>query len=354
MTVYLAVLGVLLIISLTASPAAGFAGQFDNSPARPASQPLLLALSGALLFCVSALRWRVGTDYRGYAASWASYLDGPLSITAEPGIKVIARVGTLISDDYVPMFALAAAATIGLCIWTIYRYSVAPQFSVLLFVLGGAWHGSFNSIRQYIACAILFAGHRFAVNRRFVPYLVIVFVASLFHVSALVAIFLYFVPTRRLGVGSLILLFVATVIVGSLHGQLIGVAEAIREADISESAYYLKSINPTRILFAFSPVVLYAIFTDKDSIRAPEFYYANLAVVNSAVWLASFDSAYVARFATYTNIFLVLSIPILLNHRDVTVKTSLSVIVLIAFSIFWYFDIRAQTPLTDFQWIFDR
>ena len=40
----------------------------------------------------------------------------------------------------------------------------------MLYIFIGAWHGSFNGMRQYLAAAILFSGHRFIKERKFKEY----------------------------------------------------------------------------------------------------------------------------------------------------------------------------------------
>ena len=69
--------------------------------------------------------------------------------------------------------------------------------SIALFVLLGTWQGSFNGVRQYLAAAIIFAGHSLILNRRFKLFLLVVLMAALFHISALVCLAFYFVPLQR-------------------------------------------------------------------------------------------------------------------------------------------------------------
>ena len=69
------------------------------------------------------------------------------------------------------------------------------SLSVYLYVTNMAYYSSFNGVRQWFAAAILFYGYRhFFDNRR--RYMVTVFLASLFHTSAIVMIPIYYVVRK--------------------------------------------------------------------------------------------------------------------------------------------------------------
>lgn len=139
------------------------------------SARLLVGAAALVLVGVAASRWGVGTDFFGYVRNYDVYKTSfftDLQSFDEPGIKGLAWLVSLVHDDPALFVAAASAATIGLMLWTITRYSIAVAMSYLLFVFVGSWHGSFNGVRQFLACAIILAGHRLIVDRKllhFVP-----------------------------------------------------------------------------------------------------------------------------------------------------------------------------------------
>ena len=189
-------------------------------------------LTASVLIAVGALRWRVGTDYVAYAGEYPDYVTmswRDYDLVNEPGIRVLSRLAYYVRDDYTTMFALAAAITIGLSIYTLYRDSNAFAFSVLLYVITGPWLGSFNGVRQYLACSIIFAGHRLVLDRRFGRWLLVVLVAGLFHVSAYLMVLFYFVPRRRLSPVSALVLIVLAGFATEIYGQVLDVVVVVRE-----------------------------------------------------------------------------------------------------------------------------
>ena len=194
---------------------------------------------------------------------WRDY-----DLVSEPGIRVLSRLAYYVRDDYTTMFALAAAITIGLSIYTLYRDSNAFAFSVLLYVITGPWLGSFNGVRQYLACAIIFAGHRLVLERRFGRWLLVVLVAGLFHISAYLMVLLYFVPRRRLSPVSALVLIVMAGFATEIYGRVLDLVVVFREDQDfgGQASYFVEEVNPLRIAAALAPLAFYVLFTDKTKL----------------------------------------------------------------------------------------
>ena len=355
MTVYyatFAAVGYLLILAqLTRVRQDGDATSYvDTNTSR-----LFLFLSCAILALVAGLRWRVGTDYvtyaMGYHPTWSEFVS-KLTSFDEPGLEGVALVSSWIHDDYSTMFLLAALITVGLMLWTIVKHSPAAAFSVALYVLAGAWIGSFNGIRQFLACAILFAGHRHVIDRKPIRYLIVVMAAGLFHISALVGVALYFVPRRRLsllGLAVFVGVSLATVfatdglleVIGSLKGRSV------------VSSYATTDINPLRVAVAVTPALLYGL--DRGGSEAPEdWFYRNLAIVHAAVMVAVSGSAYLGRFGIYTGAFLPLYMPRLVKFENSRLTSLVRAAVLALFAVYWYLSVAPMPNLNNFRWIFQR
>ena len=80
---------------------------------------------------------------------------------------------------YVPVFV------------TIKKYSKMPYISILCYFAFGMFSYSLGVFRQMIAISILLCGWSFVKDRKLIKYLLTVFLASLFHTTALIAIALY-------------------------------------------------------------------------------------------------------------------------------------------------------------------
>lgn len=308
---------------------------------------------------ISSLRLGVGADYWAYDRNFEMYareVPKDLSLIGEPGIRILAWVAMVFTGDSASMFAMAAFITIGLLLWPLWRWSPAFAFSIAVFVLSGVWHGTFNGIRQYLACAILFAGHKYIQNRQFSKWMPVVLVAALFHFSAIVAIFLYFVPTRRTSAKIQIALLALGVIGMFGMAELMAVVEQFTGDEARWSSDYAeRGLNPLRVVFAFIPLSLYWLLNVRDEIKEKNIgFYINVMALYAAAYLASSTSAMVARFLIYLLPYLSIGLVYVTQVKDKKERTIVRFFVLLIFGLFFYFEIASSVRLREFHWIFER
>lgn len=172
MVVYLVVIASMFLlagIDVQTSSTLEYAGEYRKP------QKVVAFLMVAILALVAGLRYNVGTDYYNYYSSYNSFKEASLQIYDEPGIKIIARIASKIYDDPGTMMFLAAVITVVLMTVTIIRNSEMYWLSIILYIFLCCWHGCFNGVRQYLAAAILFAGHFFIKEQKFGWWCFVVF-----------------------------------------------------------------------------------------------------------------------------------------------------------------------------------
>lgn len=321
-----------------------------------------LLLVTLVLILVAGFRSGVGTDYWTYKSLYSFYADTwreSLINFNEPGIKIIAALSSVIYDDASTMFFISSLITVGLSVWTIYKHSDYFSLSILLYIFIGAWHGSFNGVRQYLACAILFAGHRYIIKKEFKKYCLIVFLASAFHISALSMIVLYFVPKRQLKYKDIILLGIFIILGLSLYDPALELVNNVlmnsnRNPLSIEDSYLTQQVSILRIGVMVAPSILYLIINPKDILRLEDNFYINMLFINASVYIITMNSAYFARFAIYTNIYVTLSFPRIFKGVNKKLSRLIIYIALILYAVFWGYEIIITENLRNFQWIFER
>jgi hypothetical protein len=329
----------------------------EGVPRRTAINHAFALLAAAVLIGFAAVRWRIGTDYRQYEHDYVDYVRTPgseMGFFDEPGIRVIAKIAARVHDDPTTMFAIASVITVGLTVYTIYKNTSALPLALLLYVLAETWQGSFNGVRQYLACAVVFAGHRFIIDRRFWRYLLVVLVAMLFHISAAIMLLAYLIPRRQLRPIAVLALMLVAAFAVNFYAQLGDVIDAVKGSDVSGGSYFAREVNPFRILLAFAPSVMYLLFTQRKNLSATGHFYANMMFINGVVFLAAAGSAYLARFGIYTSVFIALALPEMLNSRERSFRTVLILAVIALYGVFWYLDTSHVTSLNPYRSLFDR
>lgn len=316
-------------------------------------------LVGAVLVGVSALRWRVGTDYPTYEILFPHYVrevPDDLTLFGEPAFRIVAWLAMAINGDSATMFAIAAVITVGLSVGAIWRWSPAFSFGIAIYILSGAWTDSFNGIRQYCAGAILLAGHRHIIERNFFKWLLVVFIAMLFHVSAVVAILMYFVPTKKTSFRyQAVLVLIAVIGMFSIGFVMDYLVVVTGDADQWTGDYASRSVNPLRVAFALVPIAVFWIFNSRKAVRdAGGWFYINMLLVYGVTYVISLSSAMVARFAIYPLPFVAIGLAFATSLKNPRGRTILRTVLIIAYAVFFFLDISTTTDVSDFQWLFDR
>ena len=229
-------------------------------------------------------------------------------------------------------------------------------YCVAIFILSGAWHGSFNGVRQYLACAILFAGHRYIIDRKLLKWLAIVLIATLFHVSALVGLLLFLIPTKRTS-PRIQFAVLSLGIVGMLGlGSLLDfIAVQTGDSEIWDGSYANRGLSPFRVAFALVPIALFWILRNRKAIDATNsWFYVNMLAVYAATYLASASSALMARFAIYPLPFIAIGLVAVTSVRNPWERALIRSIILCIFAVFFYVEVSSTNNLTNFRWIFQR
>ena len=320
--------------------------------------PVFAFAAAAVLIIVAGLRYRVGTDYMAYYRTrvndWKTVWNYLIQFR-EPGIRLLSRLCTMISDDGAVLIFISSVIIIGIYSLMVYRYSPMYLVSILLFVFLGDWTGSFNGIRQYLAAAIVFAGHRFILKRRFVPYLLTVLLAMLFHRTAAVMILPYFLFARKPDTTQFVILAAGAVIIRLSYAVIVDLIELYKGSIINWSdAYMTREVNPWRIAVSFIPVMLFFSTCDRKHMNKTQEFYINSLFFHAFAMLAGMGSAYFGRIGIHTGAMACIGYGYLFNmiprskHRNAVIMVALLV-----FLAYWIYSLQSGS-LRNFRWIFER
>ena len=313
----------------------------------------------SVLILVSGLRYRVGTDFMAYYRSrvldfrvvWESLIS-----FKEPGIKLLSFLSHSVYDDGASLIFLTALITIGLYCWTIYRYHVMYLISMLLYLFLGEWQGSFNGVRQYLAAAILFAGHRFIMERKLWQYCIVVFVATLFHTTALVMIVPYFLFNRKPDITQLVILTAGAIVVRFSYGILFSLIGGYKGTvmNVEGDEYLTNDVNILRILVAFIPVIVYIFLSNKENHTKAQDFYINAMFFNAFSMMAGMGSAYLARIGIYTGAALTVGYGYLFQTIDDERSRKITIyLVMGVYFLYWVYSLQINS-LKTFRWVFSQ
>ena len=156
-------------------------------------------LSFIPLTAIMAFRYDVGTDFLPYQDI---YLYSTREI--EPGFDLLNKILRSFSNDPELFFLVSSVWICGCYYISVYRFSVSPVYSILLFVTLSDYFIAMNGIRQYMAIGVTMFAIPYIVERKFFKTLIIVLAAMTIHKSAIVFLIVYFIyeiPIKPVAVG---------------------------------------------------------------------------------------------------------------------------------------------------------
>lgn len=172
----------------------------------------------------------VGTDSGKYSLNYR--LEIPIynysfNESKEYGFQLLQYIILHFTYNYFWFFFITSIITVYLNLKVLRKLSVNYTLAVFFFITLGSYTFIFNGIRQALSMAIFALAVPYFLEKKWLPYFVIVLLASSFHRSALVMIPMYFLA--NLNIKSIYKVLI------SFFGSLIGSSIIIS---------YLASVNP--------------------------------------------------------------------------------------------------------------
>lgn len=148
-----------------------------------------------LLMFYSCRNYTVGTDTLNYVSHYVYNYDRyqyGFNNEVEIGYQYLDYLITKFTRNYFWLFFVCGAITIYSYLYIINKYANNFIFSLFIYLFFGFYTFAFNGLRQGIAMAICFFALPYLLDKKALKYFVLIFLASLFHISSLIMFFIYF------------------------------------------------------------------------------------------------------------------------------------------------------------------
>ncbi len=317
-----------------------------------------LFCAALVLICVAGLRYYVGTDYGAYYHMIEHPFDN-LSILIktldEPGFAVMGKLLSRYTSDGAVFIFVTAAFTMGAILYETYKYTDTYVFSSLLIIFIGVWHGSFNGVRQYFAAAIICLGHRFILDKKFWKYLLYVFIAFLFHKSAIVMIVLYFILRNKINIKNLLILTVGSIILLYNYEFIFSFVGTLKDEtlDITD-AYMTNQVNILRIIVNMVPAIFCLVLYNNSQKDKEQTFHLNILITYALLSVVGMNSPYLSRVNIYLAVLLPLSMGKLVIFKDKKMEILVKFIIIALYFVFWFYQVNKSPDLNNFRWIWQR
>lgn len=275
-----------------------------------------------LLTLLAGLRDRyVGTDTWTYTQPFNPNYDNTalvLDANVEYGYQIFVYLINYLTNDYYWYLISIALIIITLMVYSIKKYSIDYILSVYIYITFGFYTFLFNTVRQAIALAILFYGVKFFLDKKIIKYLLLVFIAALFHVSAWIMIPFYFLVHSKIRFEvKAISTFISSAILSSMVIQYMSASNQRYEQYTQESEH---SGGYLILLFYIVIAIFLYIFgknlrlKNKDYSLLEQLYICGLLLVIPISFLGT-DPSGPQRVLYNFSVYLIFLIPMLLRYQ---------------------------------------
>ncbi|AMC92677.1 hypothetical protein AOC36_01315 [Erysipelothrix larvae] len=264
----------------------------------------------------------IGVDVKVYLDFFESARSTTLSVLLENrfenGYIILNKLISVLFPDnqiFLTIIALICLIPVGVFI---YRYSRYPTMSFLLYIAFEYYSFVFSGLRQSIAYAIILTSYTFIRQRKLVSFLLLIFFASLFHRSALIFVFAYFIHTIHLKKITVIALLGLNLLLFILRVPLYTwVSQSFYSSyEVVESAAYNRLIFSTVILIGCFTRYRYAIQYSKHTIGL-----YNYVILGCSMMMFASVGTNVMRIVDYYYIFIIVLVPeVIYSLKDYKVK----------------------------------
>lgn len=322
---------------------------------------------------VYGLRVGIGTDYYSYLETYNTLHDASLSTYWTYHLEnrriYYQEIGFYILNRIVPNFRLLLFVE-GIIIYSVllkaladYRYELNMGFAIFIY-MATQFTYSTNGIRYSIALAFALLGYKYLAENKNIHFFVCVFLAFLFHKTALFCIIIYFMKefknkslnkVRDFMLGTGILLFPLLSRWAMEAASLLPIFRRYFSTTVYSASEtmnwgwkWLMHIIPV-IVPLFLIAKRYIVFSSKNRILL------RIYLMEAPLRMLGLYNTWYTRFARYGQIVVVLLIPLVVSQIENKRKKQLLTIFYIAWYIFYFYYYAAFNDAGDtipYVWIF--
>ncbi|MCC8069315.1 MAG: EpsG family protein [Ruminococcus sp.] len=270
------------------------------------------------LFGLSYFRYGIGNDYFSYINIFlrAVHYDWQECLTdqIEPGFMLLCKVISLVTTNYKTMHGIMAFLCLAPTAYIIAKYSKNIWLSCHLYVCLTFYYSSMNFIRQTLAATIILLAYKFFIERKTIPLIIVIVLASTIHLSALLVIPIYLLiayikPTTKILFGGMVILVLLYIFSNNILNL---VAELIpRYSAYLDTKYLLYGLSQKYLVvpILYMLLMLFGYFEGGYDKKKNSYILVNSSIITFGIWFFITKHFILERFSIFVYIFVLLAVP---------------------------------------------
>jgi len=275
-----------------------------------------------ILWLFSGFRYFVGKDFGNYKRMF----EDPNHLSNLSIESVWINIANIFRNNYLSSqawFLFTSFIIVYLICFGIRKLSINFYLSVVLFVVGWFYFESMNVVRQYVAISILFAAFYLFLEKKYLLYIIAIFIAFQFHKSAIIMLPIIFLVKIKYPKWLMISAVITTFLAGNklmllildlileLSGTLLGsyanyTLERVRQMTIVNTGLL-------RVFYNLIAIVLLLLYGKMKKKFPFNYIYINLVVFSVLIYNVFMYVQPIMRLSWYLFIFILVLIPYILK-----------------------------------------
>ena len=273
-----------------------------------------------------------------------SIFDGiEWSLGSNPGFMVVNNLFKVLGFSSQTFLMIFALITIVIYLWFIRKYTDDLWLSVFFFFTMGCYTFTMAAIKQTVAVAFCLIAVDRAIQKKWIPFILWILVASTFHPYSLmycIVPLLFFKPwTKKTG----ILLGVFAVVGATMQvllSKILSITTVMGE-EYNIETFTGQGVNIFRLMVVWAPVILSFLARSliRESDDRSDNLIMNLSMLNAEImFVALFGTAnYFARLANYFLIFQTITLPWLFRFFTTESKRLLTIVTVVCYLLYFLY-----------------
>jgi hypothetical protein len=276
----------------------------------------LFVFFSAILFIMSFVRWEVGGDWNYYYSLFKKSDSWFVKSEFEWGFARINEFIKIIFNNYTLLLFLLAVILFFFQSKALSLFSPYPLTS--LFILSGILFGNIFFVRQTIATMILLYSIHFIKKKKAVLFMTMVVLAMLFHRTAIIFIFVWWVYDLKIKSNQFILGVLISIAAGFLVLQLFMLTANIMGGTIEEKIliYTSNRLNTFGSIPSYTEIIIRG-FVNKIFIFSSLLYFRSKIKIYKLEYEGYLNIYWVGLLIYFSTIFISLPFTRLANPYDI-------------------------------------
>lgn len=258
----------------------------------------------------------------------------------------------LVSKDHVVYFLFIALIQSVILVSIYRKYSDNYFLSAFLFIASADYFSwMYNGIRQFTAATIIFAATALMIKKKYVPLILIIIFASLFHQSALVMLpIVFFVQGEAWNKKNMILILCIIIVLAFLGSFTNFLDDTLQTTQYGNVVSDYQSIeddgtNPIRVLVYSIPAIIAFIWRKKIKESGNKLINlcTNMSIVASGLYVVSMVTSgiFLGRLPIYCSLFSYILLPWEISNlfREDT-KRTVMILTVMGYLAYYYYQIH--------------